>query len=248
LARNNRKRNFKKKIPQKYYSKTKKMVTGESPTLLENIATGAGHVASIARAVLPALSMINTELKYFDKTATVSAYNPGTNDQAIIVTQGIAQGTSDITRIGNSILAKNIQIRFALNFPATLGAPNIMGIHCRAMLLCWKPNLQVDGPSVAKIFEAPNNLYSPVNKDNSDNFVVIKDKFFTLNSQSSVAATAGFMTMKWYKDLNWHMRYQAGSTADETTNHLVLILRSSSTGATNALGVTYYARLNYTDN
>lgn len=229
------------------YSRTKKMVTGHGPTLLEQIASGAGSVAKLATAVAPAIAAINTEHKYYDQSQAVTAHSPGTSDQIINLTQGIVQNLTDSGRIGNSILARDIQIRLAHNFNATTGAPNVNGIHCRMMLICWKDNKIPNPPNASKIFEAPSNLYSPVNKDYSDQFVVIKDKFFSLNGtlQSGVSA---FTTMKLFKKLNWHMRWEDASATGGTQNHVYLILRSSSAGATNALQTTYYSRLNYTDN
>lgn len=231
------------------YSKSKKMVTGHGPTLLEKIASGAGSVAKLAMAVAPAIAAINTEHKYYDVTQAVTAYVPGTNDQILNLTGGITQGTTDITRIGNSILAKDLSLRMALDFPSTIGAPNVTGIHCRMMLLCWKENIQLNSPTAARIFEAPTNLYSPINKDYSDQFVVLKDKFFTLRSDGSgIASTTGQTHMKIFKNLNWHIRYQAGGAADGTTNHIILVLRSSAAGVSNAMNCTYYSRLNFTDN
>lgn len=232
----------------KKISNVKKLVTGEGPTLLEKIASGVGGVASVAKAVLPAIAAINTEHKYADTAASVNAYVPGTNDVIAFLTDTIAQGTDDTSRIGNSILAQDIQLRMAVNFVSTVGPPPVQGLHCRAMLICWKENAQINAPTIAKIFETPNNLYSNVNKNYSDQFVVIKDKFFALNAGTSNYGTQGFMSMKWYKKLGFHLRYQGANATDNTVNHLYLILRSSATTIGNSMGVTYYSRLNYTDN
>lgn len=232
----------------KNFTKAKKLVTGSGPTLLDRIASGVGSVAKLATAVAPAIAAINTEAKYFDQTAAVTAYSPGTNDQIISLTGGIAQGLTDVTRIGNSLLAKDLQLRMAFNFQNTVGSPNVMGIHCRAMLICWKENTQLNGPTAARLFESPTNLYSPVNKDYSDQFVVLKDKFFSLNSAVDISAPTGFTTMKWFKPINWHLRYQGANTTDFTTNHIVLVIRSSASASVNALQCTYYSRLNFTDN
>lgn len=234
-----------RRIPKKYYSKSKKMVTGQSPTLLENISSGVGAVATIAKAVLPAISAINTEVKYYDQTAAVTAYTPGTNDQLINLTGNIAQGLTDNDRIGNSILAKNIALKLAFNFPATVGTPSVMGIHCRMTVFCYKNDASGEAPTVAKLYQSPTNLYSPINKDNSEQYVLLKDKFFTLESSAGITAIAGFRHMKWYKDLNWHIRW--GANTDPSTNHIYVVFRSSA-GVTNALGITYYSRLNFTDN
>lgn len=232
------------------YSKTKKMVTGHGPTLLEQMASGAGAVAKLATAVAPVIAAVNTELKYVDNAGSVTAHSPGTGDQIIHLSANLINGTQDNQRIGNSILAKDIQLRQALNFTSSVGPPVVVGLHCRAMLICWKENYKVNAPTAAKIFEVPSNLYSALNKDYSDQFVVIKDKFFTMNAGSIPASTAiqGFTQMKWYKNLGFHMRFDGINGTDATQNHLFLILRSSASGAGTALQSTYYARLNFTDN
>lgn len=247
---NNAKRAYGKKGYKKYkkYSRIKKMVTGDGPTMVEKIASGVGGVATLAKAVLPAIAAINTELKYVDNTASVTSYNPGTNDSLVYITPGLINGTQDNQRVGNSILAKDIQLRLAMNFTTSNGPPAVLGIHCRAMLICWKDNAKQNVPTIAKIFEVPNNLYSPVNKDYSDQFVVIKDKFFTLNGHNSTVGTQGFTTMKWFKSLNYHMRYDGATGSDNTQNHLYLVLRSSASGVGSALSTTWYSRINFTDN
>lgn len=231
----------------KGYTKAKKMVTGRGPTLLDKIASGVGSVARLATAVAPAIAAINTEHKYYDQTAVVSASQPGTNDNLINLTQNIVQGVNDTNRIGNSILAKDIQIRLAINFNSTVGTPNVLGAHCRMMLICWKENIQQNAPDVNKIFEDASNLYSPVNKNNSDSFVVIKDKFFSLNNSSGLAGSSGFTHMKLYKPLNWHIRWEGSTGNQGTQNHVYLIMRCAN-GSGSALSTTYYSRLNFTDN
>lgn len=227
------------------YSRSKKLVTGHGPTMLEKIASGAGSVAKLAMAVAPAIAAINTEHKYFDRTGAVIAHSPGTSDVIVNLTGAIPQAITDSGRIGNSILAKDLQLRLANNFQATTGAPNVMGIHCRMLLVCWKEDESVNAITAAKLFESPSNLYSPVNKDNSDQFVILKDKFFSMNSTVGLTANTAFQTVKLYKALNWHMRW---NNTVSTQNHVFLVLRSSAAGATNALQTTYYSRLNYTDN
>lgn len=225
--------------------KTKQMVTGRPPTLLENIASGAGAVAKVAQAVLPAIMAINTEHKYADLTASVTSNTPGTNDVIVNLTGQIATGVDDFNRIGNSILAKDISVRMAMQFSPT---STVQGLHCRWMLVAWKANIQDMPLTAARLFESPTNLYSPVNRDYSDQLVVLKDKFFALNAPVAGTGTnpQAFTHWKFYKKLDWHMRWDAATTSDATTDHIYLIIRSSS--ATVSLGTTYYSRLNFTDN
>lgn len=227
------------------YSKSKKMVTGHGPTLLDRIASGVGSVAQLANAVAPAIAAINTEHKYYDETAAVTAYNPGTNDVIQALTSPIAEGTGDSERIGNSILLKDLQVRLAGQFTST---STVVGVHCRMMLVAFKGDVNAIPITANLLFESPTNLYSPINKDNSDQLVVMKDKFFTLNAQSipGAALSQSFFTMKLFKKIDWHARFNDAGNA--TTNHIFLVLRCSSPTTANALGVTYYSRLNYTDN
>lgn len=237
-------RQFRRRRPARV-SRAKKMVTGRGPTLLQRIARGVGTAATLARAVAPAIAAINTEHKYYDLTAVASAHSPGTNDSIISLTNGPSPGTGDKNRIGNSILAKQLQVRLAHSFAATVGSPNVQGIHCRMMLICWKENVNQNPPTAAKLFEVPNNLYSPVNKDYSDQFVVMKDKFFSLNNSSGLAGPCAFTSSKIFKKIDWHVRYDE---TGPTQNHIYLVLRSSASGASNALSTTYYSRLDFTDN
>lgn len=234
-----------RKIPQKYHSKTKQMVTGSGPTLLEKIASGAGSIAKVAAAVLPAISMINTEQKYSDLAATVQAYNPGTNDSIQALSYSIAQGTTDVSRIGNSVLLKDFYIKGYVQWTASTTIH--FGIT-RLMFFVWKANVQDNPPTVAKLFENPNDLNSPVNKDYSDQFVVIKDKWFSHQAQISAATLQSPKLVKMYKPLNFHARWDAGTTADSTLNHLYFILRGGAATSANQSQFTYYSRVNFTDN
>lgn len=224
------------------------MVQGHGPTLLEKIASGAGSVAKLATAVAPIISMINTEQKYQDKTAAVTAFNPGTSDNLICLTNNLAQGTNDYQRIGNSVLAKDLQFRGAINFTATTGTPNITGIHCRLTMFCWKEDATINPPSAAKLFESPTNLYSCFNKNYTPAFVVMKDKFFSLNNSNGLPGASDFRTLKIFKKLDWHLHWFDGGVNDITQNHVYVILRSSATTSSNALAMTYYSRVNFTDN
>lgn len=232
------------------YSKSKQLVTGHGPTLLEKIASGVGSAAKLATAVAPVIAAINTEMKYVDNAGTVTFHSPGTSDSLVHLTANLINGTQDNQRVGNSILAKDLQLRMALNFQPSAGPPVVSGLHCRATIVCWKENAKVNAPTVAKIFEVPTNIYSAMNKDYTDQFVVLKDKFFTMTAVNANLGTGsqGFQAMKIFKNLNWHMRWDGAAGTDATLNHVYLILRSSASGAGTAASCTYYTRLNYTDN
>jgi len=233
------------------YSRTKELVVGHGPTLLERIASGVGSAAKLATAVAPIIEAINTESKYHDETAAFTSYNTATNADVRCLTDGITQGVTDETRIGNSILAQDLQIRLAISQPVTHNAVpsnSILGTFHRVIIFVWKIN-DFGGPTVAKLLEDPTNIYSPMNKDYTDQFVVMKDKHMVLNAQMppvQSTVTVFHRSMKYYKKLNWHMRWD--DAGNDVANHVWMLTMSTVTGATNAVGTTFYSRLNFTDN
>lgn len=236
------------------YSRAKRMVTGHGPTVLEQVASGVGSVAKLASAVVPIISAINTEEKYYDETAAFVTYNTGANSDLRCLTDAISQGVDDSNRIGNSILARNLQLRIASSMPmTTTGVTPVLGAYHRVILLCWKDNATDNPPSAAKILEDSSNIYSPLNKNYTDSFVVLKDKHMVFNARctpgTAATATQDFHHWKWFKKLNWHMRWQSPSGGiGQTQNHIYMLTMSTPTGASNAIGTTFYSRLNYTDN
>lgn len=132
----------------------------------------------------------------------------------------------------------------------TTSATPVLGCFHRVMILVWKDNASQNVPSVTKILQSPSNIYSPVNKDYSDQFVVVKDKFVTFNPMvvpgTSTSGTQGFRHMKFFKKCNWHLRWDAAG--NPTQNHIYMLTMSTPSGSSNAVGTTYYSRINYTDN
>lgn len=228
-------------------------MTGHGPTLLERIADGAGQVAKLATAVAPVIAAINTEMKFNDITNTFSTYATATNSDLRCLTSNVFQGTGEQQRIGQSILLKNMQVRLAQSMSMlTNQATPVLGCHHRVMLLCWKDNATANVPTVTKILQAPSNIYSPVNKDYSDQFVILKDKHITFNARltpgtsTNGAGSQDFKSMKWYKPINWHLRWDA--TTSVTQNHIWMLTMSTAPGATSAVNTTFYSRMNFTDN
>jgi len=245
-----RKRSSYRRRPRKRVNKTKKMVTGKGPTLVEQIANGVGSVAKLATAVAPLLMAINTERKYFDSVLSPSVYNPGTNDSISNITGGISRGTADNERIGSSILAKDLTVKFgaASNFNVGSATP-ITGHQCRVTVLCWKGDCTINAPTISKIYSVTNNIFSPFNPDYTDQMVVIKDKFFVQNAQCGSANQdfiGAFSMNKYFKKLDWHIRWS--NADDPTTNHIFVVFRSTGTSSTYATVYGWYSRLNFTDN
>lgn len=238
----NYKQTYKRKVR---VNKTKKLVTGDGPTMLERLASQSNNIGQVAKAILPIAMAINTEAKYFDVSAAGAAYTPGTNDLIVNLTQGIAQGITDVTRIGNSVLAKNIAIKINTQYTATTASPGAFG---RIILLVWKENLQLNAPTAAKLFEAPTAVLSAFNKDYTDQMVILKDKVFPLEAPFSANAITVPRHVKIFKKLDFHQRWIDGTATGGSVNHIYLIFRCNAATVANQLLTEYYSRLNFTDN
>lgn len=242
----NRRQAYGKKGNKMYkkIDKVKKMVTGEGPTMLEKIASGVGGVASVAKAVLPAIAAINTEEKFYDQSSTITAYNVQTNGQIFCITNLIAQGVQDNQRIGTSILAKQVNMRIYISNSFTVAQPfNI----ARFILFVWKDNATANAPTLAKLLQA-NDINSGYNKDYTDQFVVIKDKTMTFNAAFSASYSGEVKHLKVYKKLDFHMRWIGNGTTTQAQNHLYIAVLGAQTSVANAVSLSYYTRINYTDN
>lgn len=246
------KRNFKKRTyrgrgRKPYVNRTKKLVTGQGPTWLETVASGVGSVASLARAVAPAIAAINTEHKYFDVSGGLSPTLASPSIQPLCL---VAQGLTDKTRIGNSMLAKSIQVRIRLvlqnEISGTYGSPYS---SIRVMLIVDK--LQGGtAPTIAQIMENTSNNISMANKNYTDRFTVIKDKMCNFSPNwgtGSTTPTQAVCDFKFFKPLDFHIRYLGtdATAASAGPNQLYLICwPAHSVGCS----FTFYTRLNFTDN
>jgi len=227
-------------------SKAKALVTGNpNQTYLETLARGAGAVSGLARAIAPVVAAINTEHKYFDQATSATFFNPGTADQILPLTTGIAQGLTDITRVGDSILARDIAIKINLLW---LSSVTVHQSHTRVMLICWKENIQINAPTAAKIFSQPAIFLSGTNKDYTDQFVVLDDQVFANESQITAATNQAPKYLKLYHKLDWHMKFIDGSASGASTNHLYLVFRNTGATSANQGACDFFSRLNYTDN
>lgn len=157
----------------------------------------------------------------------------------------MGQSLADTGRIGNSILAKELYIKGHHYF---LASTTVHTTQTRITVICWKPDIQDNPPTAAKLFEAPANINSAINKDYSDQYVVLYDKLFTNNAAISAATIQDAKLFKFYKKLDWHMRFDDATTGDATCNHVYLVLRSNAGTSANQSTMAFYARLNYTDN
>lgn len=227
--------------------KEREMVEGP-PTLLDNIARGAGAVGELARAILPMIEMINTEAKFYDHAH--SQFISVTTPALLTISSPIVQGVTENDRIGNVILIQHVQLRVMLSLVGQTATPSTAySAQVRIILFCWKDNADENAPQPTKLLQPGFPVTTaPLNKDFSDQFVVMKDKVSILH-QNVPSTINGHISesihWKAYKDVNWHAHWNTDSPA-ATTNHLYLCALTNM--GDNHVHIQITTRLNYTDN
>lgn len=215
-----------------------KMVTGKDPTpyplqLLNKGASMYSTLSALTKQVAGLARMINTEDKYIDLTTSSTVSSTGT----VFALNGVAQGLTDITRIGNKIRGKDVLCRgvFAINASAT-------NTLIRAILFCDKQYNGAD-PAVSDVLGSASVL-APLNRDNTERFVILKDQLISL----VVSQDNAQKTTKWYKTIPWHMYYSGTDATDASlqTNALCILLLSNE--ATNVPSFSIISRVKFYDN
>lgn len=223
--------------PKARISATKKLVTGQTqPTMLEKIASGVGGVAQVANAVLPMIKAINTEHKYFDAFASAQNISSTPSMYTLI---NPAQGTTESTRIGNSILLKDINIRLSISPNYTSADLNFV------RYIIFVDKMQAGTlPTAAQLLTTQTSIDSPFNKNYTDRFVILKDKRLVIAKYGDQAQ----VFQKIYKKLDFHQRYLGtdGTQSSQGPNSIYMCVLG--TLGSNFPLLTIYSRTNYTDN
>lgn len=180
-------------------------------------------------------SLINVEKKKRDTTNTFTS-----TDQVSLLNQ-IAQGDTDLTRSGNSILMKSLYLQALLTSNATDN-----DISYRILIVQDTQQVADTSPSVSDVLDATaaNNLIAPLNNETVGRFKVLFDKRGVLNNL--VASVTKQRMIKHYFKLNLHARYNGSSDTDIQKNGLYLIWLHN--GGANSPTFNVNTRLSFIDN
>jgi len=238
---------------RKYVQNRVKKMVGEKVSIVDSIANGVGQVAKLASVVAPIVAAINTEHKYVDVTGSVTTGGGFAGTPSLTLLTPIEQGISDTQRIGNSVLLQDLQVRLAISKTVdnTNTVPSL-GTFYRVIIFIWKEDAQENPPTSVKILEDPSNFWSPVNKDYSEQFVILKDWYTPLVANASYSKTdvTGsyvpiYALKKMFRKLGIHARYANDDDTSNTTNHVYMLIGNPGAVDTNT---AFYTRVNYTDN
>lgn len=233
------KRNYRRK--RTYVRRTKKLVTGQGPTMLEKIASYAGPVATLAKAIVPVVAAINTEAKYKDTSAastTATITSP-----YITCFTSMAQGLTDVTRIGNSILMKD----FAMNIRVLLNNAAITSDKVVRVVVFTDKMQNGSTATLTELFQDTTSVLSKFNKNYTDRFVIMHDEIIGLHPNFSGALPR--VDFKYFNKLDFHARYIGTDSAVASLgpNNIYIVFWPETT-VSGDVNVGYYSRLNFTDN
>lgn len=214
------------------------------------------------------------EVKYVDTAVNLSVV-PTSTSAGFTLLNGLFEGNGASNRVGKRIHMKSLVFRFIClptnNLPAaTTMQPNPMRV---AIIYDRQPNgslpttiqdvFQDRCPTTGTTDTLSNDIFSCMNMENRDRFVILRDwKFVSPSIFNSSGTTAGYPTslVLWnnkdmcgqyneayikLKNLETHFKTNSNGIADISTGSLLAMFWGGA--ATNYWTVNYSSRLKYID-
>lgn len=180
--------------------------------------------------------IVNSEKKRFDFALSFTPSNIGSIQNLSLITAGDDANN----RQGNSILAKYMTFQYIIRQAATAIATDI-----RILIITDTQNQGVD-PTLAQILQftiANTNITSPINIDNTQRFTVLMDHRHSISNTGAKS-----LTRKYYKSLNFHMRFTGVLSSDYNKNAIYLVLISNEGAGATAPTFEGSSRIVFYDN
>lgn len=228
-------RSFRKRYPK----------TARAMRYTGNALKMAGHAYSMARTVA---SIINSEKKFHDTSIN---YNPDVNASITCLTN-MSQGSTEVTRTGNTVALKSLELRGWLKWDDTT-ANGIMEYVRVALVVDYNNNAGTP-PTYTDIWLNSDPHVNFRNMDNRRRFKVLMDKVYSADGQKHIRLVEKFKRFKMKKDKHGNPTvstkvYFDGSTGnDYTKNHIFLVIMGSSATAQTASATSFVSRIRYYDN
>lgn len=223
------------------------IVRGTSPTRSGRVVPAGGR-----RYQGP----LGPELKYFDLPLQTSAVN---STGVIAALNYPNEGSGATQRIGRRIHMKNLLIRGDFE-PLAVANTSLQLVK---LALVYDRQYNGASPTLGDIFQyrygsagatTATDVYSPMNLDNRDRFVILKDKYMHLPATTVAAQTnspgMGYTRtqFKWYVNLkNYETHFKASTYAntDIATGALLFVIVAGD--ASNNYNLTWHSRLKFID-
>lgn len=210
----------------------------------------AGSAINIAqkayRMAVGIASIINSEKKHYDggHSGTI------TNAWTVAPLSEFAVGDTDITRDGNSVALKTLQVDQKIAWNSAGDADQLL----RVMLIRCNDNMDGTQPDMTEVLDSSQyQILAHRNMDFGSKFTVLHDKVFSRDStkQALIPATyfKKFFNKKDYKGdktVATHLKWMGASATDTTTGHIYVCAISNK--STNAPGLDTLSRIRFYDN
>jgi hypothetical protein len=127
----------------------------------------------------------------------------------------MAQGTTDTSRVGDTILAKKLTASVFFTYNATNTTTNLAASQnlMRFVIFVWKPFFADVAPTAAKVFTYTSTAYSamgPLTHDGIDQLVILHDELFALDGFVNPNRIRRFSI-----PLNRKIQFKAGSSTNQ---------------------------------
>lgn len=166
------------------------------------------------------MMQMKTELKHLDTNVAATAIS---TSGIIYALSDIPQGITDVTRIGDSALPKQLQLRWNI-----VGADTPSNI-LRCVVFRWKMNTAADVPTINEIFDSAfsgNYVLAPLTFHDRARYELLMDKVWVSNpnAASTTNTKTGSKSMKMAKKA---IEFQAGIVDGQNKIYLLIVSDSS---------------------
>lgn len=216
---------------------------------------------AVQRMMVPTEMKRLLELKAVDRAAIVNNFN---TTGTVNLLNGLATGANSYNRIGRAITMKSVLIRGRVyQFQAGTTPANDF------LRLALVYDKQTDGaaPTWANVFSSVDNTgavatdaFAPVNLDNSDRFIVLRDQFWKVDApggsttvqNSQVASDFKEFSFKWFVKLAdlpaiYTATASTGTVSDVQSGGLFVISHGLSGAADAQYLAQFTSRVRFTD-
>ena len=230
----------------KKYPKTHRFLQGAGKAIQV-----AGSALSLATTIA---SVINAEHKHLDTLSGVISCSNSTPNVTCLT--NMAQGTTDQTRTGNSVLSKHVYLKGSITRSAARDAGAVDLV--RVMLIIDTNDVADTAPTIDLILQNYSTTYSavsPHNKAYTDRFKVLYDKSFALSEQTPLKMIKLYKQFKTKTYTNkkgkaviraLHQTYNGPNSTDLSKNHIYVV--SIGSNNTSPPDMAWHARFGYVDN
>ncbi len=174
----------------------------------------------------------NVEHKHYDQLQSGTA---GIAGSGVLYLSSMAQGTTDITRIGDSITLDKLEVRFDLAYADNLN-------FARIIFFQWVGDAVTDVPAITDILESTPYYLSAYNWDQKGKYRILLDRSYCLDAVTSPRSVLDRATLA---PPIKHQQFLSTSTNIEAGGLFAVVMTDSAAAAHPAYDI--YSRVTYYD-